>query len=610
MLGVTAGRRRRGAPCWRTGASPSSTCRLPACSPWSTGPPATPWSSTARSTTTWRFANGSGSPPTNCARPVTPRCFYARSGTTAPTCRPGCAGCSPLPSGRRAIEGSCWPETRSGSSRCTCAETRIQTGGWTFAFASEVRALLASGLLGRPRLDARAAASVVWNGFVVGPGTAIEGVESMWPGELRLLDRRGREQRSQRFWSIPSQQIPGRGDEEGLAAVLGESVRLHLASDVPLAVFLSGGVDSSAVANLATRASKTPVHTFTLAFEEEAFNEGPHARRIAEAIGTEHREVMLTEGDFVGGLEAAMRRPRPADLRRRQRLLHVARHPGGWFHCGAGRLRRRRAVWRVHLLPRPPGVAPLVGAARPGPAPGAGGRLAAGGFRTSTPRASGASPDPLGQAPGHGREGRRPSRAIPTRLRALPAGVAGARSWRGSRWRTACRRRCGRGCRQEPRARTPLAAIGVMEQRIFLGERLLRDNDAASMAASIEQRLPLVDQTVLEYVDPASRRPALRPHPAEGVAAACRARGLSPALFERPKRGFVLPFERWLRARLGQRVEETLHDQATARAVGLEPRTVAALWTAFKQGAPGIHWTRLWAIYVLMQWCQLHGVAR
>jgi asparagine synthase (glutamine-hydrolysing) len=95
-------------------------------------------------------------------------------------------------------------------------------------------------------------------------------------------------------------------DEDDLAAILEEGLRPHLASDEPLAVFLSGGVDSSVVANLAQRAAQSPIHTFTLAFEEQELNEGPIARQIAAAIGTQHHEVVLTEGHFVENLEAAL----------------------------------------------------------------------------------------------------------------------------------------------------------------------------------------------------------------------------------------------------------------------------------------------------------------
>jgi asparagine synthase (glutamine-hydrolysing) len=137
--------------------------------------------------------------------------------------------------------------------------------GWSVAFASELRALLASGLLGKPQLDPQAAASCAWNGFVAGPTTAVKGVELLWPGRLVEFDGAGKEVRNKDFWRIPaSAPDPGMNENE-LAVLLEEALRLHLASDVPLAVFLSGGVDSSAMANLAQRAAQSPIHTFTLA---------------------------------------------------------------------------------------------------------------------------------------------------------------------------------------------------------------------------------------------------------------------------------------------------------------------------------------------------------
>jgi asparagine synthase (glutamine-hydrolysing) len=79
-----------------------------------------------------------------------------------------------------------------------------------------------------------------------------------------------------------------------------------LIADVPLGIFLSGGIDSSAVAALAQRAHTTPVHTFTLSFDEQEFNEGEIARTIAHAIGSEHHEIRLTEADFTSVLDAAV----------------------------------------------------------------------------------------------------------------------------------------------------------------------------------------------------------------------------------------------------------------------------------------------------------------
>ena len=106
------------------------------------------------------------------------------------------------------------------------------------------------------------------------------------------------------YWTVPPAGGPPIGERE-LHETLAESVKLHLASDVPLGVFLSGGIDSSAVANLAQKASEQPVNTFTLAFEEQEYSEAPHARAVAEAIGTTHHEIVLSESTFVDSLEAA-----------------------------------------------------------------------------------------------------------------------------------------------------------------------------------------------------------------------------------------------------------------------------------------------------------------
>jgi asparagine synthase (glutamine-hydrolysing) len=163
---------------------------------------------------------------------------------------------------------------------------------------------------------------------------------------------------------------------------------------------------------------------------------------------------------------------------------------------------------------------------------------------------------------------------------------------------------------QETRARSPLSAISVLEQRVFLGERLLRDNDAASMAASIEQRLPLVDQVLFET---ASRLPdGSRYQPLLQKAALRRIglRGLDPKLFDRPKSGFVLPFDRWIRRGLSKSIDQTLRDPAAVSAAGLVPAAVQKLWQAFLDDAPGLYWSRVWAIYILVRWCLRHGVQR
>jgi asparagine synthase (glutamine-hydrolysing) len=149
-----------------------------------------------------------------------------------------------------------------------------------------------------------------------------------------------------------------------------------------------------------------------------------------------------------------------------------------------------------------------------------------------------------------------------------------------------------------------------MEHRLFLGERLLRDNDAASMAASIEQRLPLVDRVLFETVDRLDDGLRYSPVGKKALLRRIGLRGLDPVLFNRPKSGFTLPYHRWIRQGLSRTIDETLRDAAAISAAGLNPEPVQRLWQAFRDGAPGLYWSRIWAIYVLIRWCHRHGVFR
>jgi asparagine synthase (glutamine-hydrolysing) len=484
--------------------------------------------------------------------------------------------------------------------------------GWSVAFASELRALLASELLDTPRLDPQAVASAVWNGFVVGPGTAVKGIELLWPGRLLELDGVGEEISQENFWPIPDRSPEATMDEDHLAAILEQGLRLHLASDVPLAVFLSGGVDSSVMANLAQRAAKSSIHTFTLAFEEQELNEGPIAKRIAAAIGTQHHEVVLTEGHFVENLEAALDSlDQPTfDGLNAYYMSHAIRAAGftvalsgtGGDELFGGytsyrdlpvlQCWSRRAAW----VPRGLQVAAAELASR----------LLCGSGETMPPQTRWAKlPDmvrcgddllalyQLAYAlflPGFQRELLAPGFA-----EALADGLP-----------LAMRQRI----RVDTRDRTPLSAISVMEQRLFLGERLLRDNDAASMASSLEQRMPLVDQVLFESVDRLPDHARYRPLGQKAMLRRIGLRGLDPALFERPKSGFVLPFDRWIRRGLKDAMDQTLRDPQAIAPVGLDPAAVERLWRAFLDGAAGMYWSRIWSVYVFIRWCHRNRVFR
>ena len=483
-------------------------------------------------------------------------------------------------------------------------------GSWAILFASEVRALLASGLLRPARLHPQAAPSMVWNGFIVGPHTAVDGIESAAPGSVRVFDGTGKERRLAVSGPPPDRSDREPMDAAGLEGVLRECVRLHLASDVPLGVFLSGGVDSSAVANLARQVSDAPVHTFTLAFEEPQYDESPVARRVAAAIGTRHHEVVLSEDRFVAQLDTALDGlDQPTfDGLNAYYMSQAVREAGfkvALVGTGGDELFGGYASFRdlpvLHRWARRASGVPLPW------------RVAAARVATAAARWSRSSVPPQmrwAKLPEMVRRGEDMvglyqlayALFLPGFQRELLAGGTDGTLVDGLPPAVHARLTGDVG------SRSPLSAISFLEQRLFLGERLLRDNDAASMAASIEQRLPLVDRILLEAVDRVPDRTRYHPLGRKALLRAIGLRGLDGALFERPKRGFVLPFDRWIRMRLGKEMDGTLRDPEAIRSAGLEPDAVGRLWRAFVDGARGIYWSRIWALFVLVRWCQRHGV--
>jgi asparagine synthase (glutamine-hydrolysing) len=156
---------------------------------------------------------------------------------------------------------------------------------------------------------------------------------------------------------------------------------------------------------------------------------------------------------------------------------------------------------------------------------------------------------------------------------------------------------------------SPINVAAILETRCFVGERLLRDADTVSSAQSLELRSPLSDPRIIEALArlpvekkflPVGYKPLLRKYGLEGV---------DPKLYDRPKQGFVLPFDRWIRKNLGRVMNEVMLDQPACRAAGLRPQAVERLWHSFQQGSPGLYWTRVWAVYVLIRWCQRHNVS-
>ncbi len=167
-------------------------------------------------------------------------------------------------------------------------------------FASEIKAILAAGGI-RPELNASVLPEFLASGFVSGEETFFRGVKKLLPGRaLSFSHEEGL--KAERWWKLRVERSEAAAGIEAealrLRERLTESVRIHLMSDVPVGVFLSGGLDSSALAALMASMMEEPVHTFSVGFDDAATNELPFARLAARSVGSRHHEVLVSPGDF------------------------------------------------------------------------------------------------------------------------------------------------------------------------------------------------------------------------------------------------------------------------------------------------------------------------
>ncbi len=178
---------------------------------------------------------------------------------------------------------------------------------WTddeLLFASEIKAILAGGSV-RPALNESVVPEFLATGFVAGQETFFRGVRKLLPGRtLSWSPADGLRER--RYWQLPATAngapVTLEGGAREVRARLTEAVRSHLMSDVPLGLFLSGGIDSSGLAALMALMVKEPIRTFAVGFSDPEANELAYARLAARSVGAEHREVVVAPSEFFGVL--------------------------------------------------------------------------------------------------------------------------------------------------------------------------------------------------------------------------------------------------------------------------------------------------------------------
>jgi len=482
-------------------------------------------------------------------------------------------------------------------------------------FASELRALLASGLVER-RLDPVSLEAFLANGFVVSPRTMVRSVCSLLPGCWIRVGAHGEILERSRYWKIEAgrEAIGRQRFIRETAEQLQEAVRLRMASDVPLGAFLSGGMDSSIIVSL-MKQNGGDVRTFAVGFDEAAYDESRYSRSVAAQFGARHTEFRLGRSAFyemVPDALGAMDQPTFDGINvycvaraARQSGLTVALSGlgadelfGGYAFFNSARwlartdiplrfLPRRLSAGVVGYLQRK-GLAALSGPWKTAGLLVAGGNGHAVDFRLAAYQtAQVLFPSWARRAitiPELDRDGMDPVIGLPPEFVDFVA--------------------------PEIAEETDKANVfSKLALRLFLGERCLRDADSMSMGVSLEVRAPFTDHVLLDNVSAftgsvrcsgAPNKPLLR----------CIAKPFLGKEFPyRPKQGFIFPFQEWLPAWGGFR--EFSNDASKApflRECGLDPHTVTNLFKWLSEEPDRMRWSRVWAVYVVTEWLKRHRV--
>jgi asparagine synthase (glutamine-hydrolysing) len=471
--------------------------------------------------------------------------------------------------------------------------------GATFIFASEIRALLATGLVPR-KLSRAAVESYLAYGSVQQPLTIIEDVYAVLPGHtLTFAD--GRVQ-SEPYWELQTEteqaaRLDERALTEEIAGLLRESVRLRLVSDVPIGVFLSGGIDSSAAVSLMRKATAGEIETFSVFFKELDFDERVYAQRVAQKFGTQQHSIVISEREALAKLPRflqALDQPTMDGFNSlivseaaAQAGLKVALSGLGGDEVFAGyefvraieHRERRRA--QIRLLPKPLRAAAATAISA----------------LSRTPQANKLSHLLRSE---HLRDHSvQLHRRLFTREQQEHLLTANGhapdcyqRDWsRLEQWTARQSANC--------QAADAINQACALDLGGYMSNTLLRDTDVMSMAHSLEVRVPLIDHKLVERLLRVPGRMKLRAGEPKKLLVDAVA-DLPREIVQRPKRGFELPFKQWLLSELREPVEQAF--AATALHELFQPPGVQTLWQDFLDGR--VSWSRVWSVYVLSDWIE------
>jgi asparagine synthase (glutamine-hydrolysing) len=474
-----------------------------------------------------------------------------------------------------------------------------------FLFASEVRTLLGTGLVPR-QLDPNGVFSFLAFGSVYEPRTIIEEISAVPAGHVISLENGSLQSRE--YWSplvgpngnsaaqsdsVKSDNDHGSSADDAirsLPTLLRDAVLSHLVSDVPVGVFLSGGIDSSSLVAVMSQAGVRAT-TFSLVFREEKFNEAQHSRTVARLFGTDHHEIMVSQDDALAALpEALDAMDQPTidgintwlvSAKTRAAGVKVALTGLGADEMFAGYSNFRRVPQMERVASR---FAKLPSIMRK-PVAASIALLAGKNDRNRK----------LSELASGENAALHPYFLVRTLFTSAErqALYAGDYETAEHAMETLLNSSVTASSNLDPVNR-----VSYLESQWYMRNTLLRDSDFMSMAHGLELRVPFLDRALVEACFQIPGNKKLQGDSPKGLLLASLGVALPKEIVNRPKRGFTLPFERWLRAEMKPMMEGTFSSAADVSFI--RAGAVREVWNRFLAGETS--WSRPWSLFVLRRW--------
>lgn len=480
--------------------------------------------------------------------------------------------------------------------------------GTHLLFGSELKALREhSGWT--PEIDRNAVASFMRHNYVPGPYTIYRDVSKLPPGCLAIC-RPGQPPEVKPYWALSDVVEAGLANRsamseteaiDALEDLLGDAVRRRMVADVPLGAFLSGGIDSSTVVALMQAHATRPVRTFSIGFHEHGYNEAQHAKEVAAHLGTDHTELYVDPAqarDVIPHLPDMFDEPFAdssqiptylvSEMTRRH--VTVALSGDGGDELFAGYVRYFQAMKLFPVLERiPVGGRAMMSTLLRSLSPATWSTL----FRVVPDRWRVPQPgDKVHKLAGILEES--PSdyyRYLVSHWRQPDELVTDAREYRGLLWDQSVR----------DRVPDPIEWMQYLDTLTYLPDDILTKVDRASMAVSLEARVPLLDHRVVEFAWTLPTSLKVRDGAGKWALRQVLTRYVPNKLINRPKMGFGVPIDSWLRGPLREWAETLLDEKRLAQEGFFWPEMVRNIWTEHLNGKVN-HQYLLWDVLMFQAW--------